>query len=133
MNGNDPPQKIRTKRLRILVVDDDRPVAEAIAAELDDCDVVVAESGQEVLALIGRDAAFDVVLCDVMMPDMTGMEVHEGIRVVEPALASRIVFMTGGAFTTQAREFLSTVGNTSIEKPFSADALRAMLGRLVGD
>lgn len=112
---------------RILIIDDDRPVAAAIAFELEAHDVVVAESGREALEILRREKDFDLILCDLMMPEVTGMDVYESIRLLDPALLQRVVLMTGGAFTSRAREFLSKVSASVIEKPFQTGELLAIV------
>ncbi len=118
------------KGARVLIVDDDRPVAEAIAMELEEHDIVVASGGREALDILRRDKNFDVVLCDLMMPEMTGMELHQTLSKVEPALAGRFVFMTGGAFTSRAQRFLDSVVNPRIQKPFHPGSLHALVRSL---
>ncbi|HEX5062985.1 MAG TPA: ATP-binding protein [Kofleriaceae bacterium] len=117
-------------RLRILIVDDDRPVAAAIALELGEHDVIVAESGREALEILRRDKDFDVILCDLMMPEVTGMDVYESLRLIAPALVGRVVLMTGGAFTHRAGEFLSTVNAPVLEKPFESGQLQAIVNAI---
>jgi DNA-binding NtrC family response regulator len=68
-----------------------------------------------------------MILCDVMMPEMTGMDLHEALRRRAPDVLPRIVFMTGGAFTDRAREFLQSVGITRIDKPLDLDQLRTLI------
>jgi signal transduction histidine kinase/CheY-like chemotaxis protein len=114
--------------LRILIVDDDRPVAAAIALELGDHDVVVAESGREALELLRRDRNFDVILCDLMMPEISGMDVYDAVRYIDPALLTRIVLMTGGAFTRRANDFLTSVDAPVLEKPFDPGRLHEVVG-----
>jgi CheY-like chemotaxis protein len=107
----------------VLVVDDDSLVRVVIAQSLaEGCRVTAVASAREALERV-RAEPFEVVLCDLMMPDMTGMSFHEELSTLNPALAERIVFMTGGAFAPEAREFLRRVPVRCIEKPFSADAL----------
>ena len=64
------------------------------------------------------------------MPDVTGAEVYERLRTHAPAVLERIVFMTGGAFTDEAREFIANVPNPCLEKPFEMDEIRALLARM---
>jgi CheY-like chemotaxis protein len=118
-----PTQADAVGQRRILIIDDDRPVAAAIALELGQHDVVVAESGREALELLRREKDFDLILCDLMMPEVTGMDVYEALRAIDPALLERVVLMTGGAFTPAARDFLAVVNAPLIEKPFQAGAL----------
>ncbi len=114
-------------RLRILIVDDDRPVAAAIAIELGDHDVIVAESGREALEILRNDKDFDVILCDLMMPEVSGVDVYEALRLIDPRLLDRVVLMTGGAFTTRAGEFLATVDTPMLEKPFEPARLHQIV------
>ncbi len=118
---------------RILVVDDEPLVGRAVARILSPPHDVVAEtSARAALDRIERgDRAFDLVLCDLMMPDMTGMELHERVAAVAPGLASHVVFLTGGAFTVSARDFLDRVPNPRVEKPFEPAALRKLVGSLL--
>jgi nitrogen-specific signal transduction histidine kinase/CheY-like chemotaxis protein len=118
------------ERIRILIVDDDRPVAAAIALELDQHDVVVAESGREALEILRHDKSFDLILCDLMMPEISGMDVYEALRLIDPALLPRVVLMTGGAFTNRARQFLSEVDSPVLEKPFEPGELHAIVRTL---
>jgi two-component system, cell cycle sensor histidine kinase and response regulator CckA len=123
----EPPASVAVVRRRILIVDDDRPVAAAIAFELDVHDVVVAESGREALELLRREKNYDLILCDLMMPEVTGMDVYEAIRTSDPVMLERLVLMTGGAFTAQARRFVAEVDAPMIEKPFETGQLRELV------
>ena len=116
------------RRLSILVVDDEPLVCEGIKRALAGHDVAVAKSGREAIEAC-RGSDFDLVLCDVMMPDVSGMEVFGRVRDAHPNLQTRFVFMTGGAFTPKAREFLESVENESIAKPFSLSELRGLVAR----
>jgi PAS domain S-box-containing protein len=89
------------ERGRVLVVDDESVVAHTLKVLLQgEHDLVVAQSGAEALELLGKDpataAGYDAILCDLMMPGMTGMELFEVLRREHPSLARRVVFMTGG-------------------------------------
>lgn len=125
--GSDQRPRRREGQRRVLVVDDDRPVAAALALTLDKHDVIVAQSGKEALAILERDPGVDVVLCDLMMPEMTGMDLFEKARELDETLPSRFVFMTGGAFTSRAQSFLSSVDNVRLDKPFTADAVNRLV------
>jgi DNA-binding NtrC family response regulator len=81
-----------------------------------------AREGLERLA--GPDP-YDVVLCDLMMPNMTGMDLFAEVARRQPGLERRFVFMTGGAFTPRATEFLAQVKNRRLEKPFETSVLKA--------
>lgn len=119
-------------RPRVLVIDDEPMLLQAVARLLaEDYEVVTAESGEAAQALLQRDSRFDAVLCDVMMPEVSGMDLHAWLAAREPALAARMVFMTGGVFTERARSFLQALGRPWLDKPFDPAALRRLLGAVV--
>ncbi|MGO9834590.1 MAG: response regulator [Polyangiaceae bacterium] len=128
-----PPKPVsqappKPRRQRILIVDDEETLARAIERSLrPDHDVVVVMRAQEALTRIEGGERFDVILTDVMMPEMTGMDMYERLRQVVPEQAEHVVFLTGGAFTPAAREFLDSVPNPIIEKPFEPKSLRAVI------
>ena len=119
-------------RGRILVVDDDWGIRETVKRLLGrDHDLVVLSSAEDARTLLETDRAFDVILCDVMMPRLTGVELHRWLAERAPALAWQVVFLTGGAFTPGAAEYLTSVGNPVLEKPFDAFRLRDLVAQLV--
>ncbi len=134
-----PPLEANGERARgrVLVVDDETVVAHTLKVLLQaEHDLVVAQSGAEALELLRHpktaDAApYDVILCDLMMPGMTGMELFEVLRREHPLLARRVVFMTGGVSMARVAEFLASVPNPKFEKPFDVPELRRILQRLV--
>ncbi len=114
-----------TRALRILMVDDEVLVGQAVAALLSpDHEVVSVTRAGAALARLAAGETFDVILCDLMMPEMTGMELHEQLA---PALRERMVFVTGGAFTPQARDFLATSRRPRLDKPFTEAQLRRVI------
>ena len=103
---------------RILVVDDEPGIRHAITQILRDHTVVTAASGNEARALIEADPAFALILCDVMMPSGTGIELHEWLAGAYPDLAGRVIFITGGTFAAQTTDYLQRIPNLRIDKPF---------------
>jgi CheY-like chemotaxis protein len=115
-------------RKRILLVDDYAAFANSLRlALLDDHDVVVATSGEQALVELQGGGRFDVVLCDLMMPQLSGAELHERIAERWPGLERRMIFMTGGSYTLETNQFLKRVANPRLEKPFPVDELRSLL------
>ncbi len=104
--------------LQILVIDDEPLVASTIARLLAPHTVTIAHSGRQALARLDEGTTFDLVFCDLMMPELTGMDVFEQLQASNPPLSERIVFMTGGTFTERAGKFRAAVSNTFLEKPF---------------
>jgi len=124
------PALASARRGRILVVDDEELIVRAVERSLGkEHDVVATMGAREALALCARGDAFDLILCDLMMPDMTGMDLHAELIQIAPELAANMVFLTGGAFTPKAREFLAVTSVEHIEKPFEPANLRAFVQR----
>jgi two-component system cell cycle sensor histidine kinase/response regulator CckA len=120
-------------RGRVLVVDDDARVADAIASALAEGaghEVTVVWSGKAALDLC-RTKTFDCILCDVMMPDLSGVDVYEALRRDGRAMDRRVVFMTGGAVTASARAALARVPNRVLEKPLDSHLLRSAVATVV--
>ncbi len=116
------------RRGRILVIDDEPMLGTMIGTILStEHEVVTTTRGREALDRVSSGERFDVVLCDLMMPDVTGMDLHDELARGTPDQAACVIFMTGGAFTVRAREFLDRVPNLRIEKPFDLMQLRALV------
>lgn len=111
-------------RGRVLVIDDEPMISTAIGRTLGlDHDVVLTSEAAQALARVDAGERFDVILCDLMMPQMTGMELYSELAARAPDQAKRMIFLSGGAFTTAARAFLDRVDNQRLEKPFDTDRL----------
>ncbi len=119
-------------RGRVLVVDDDEGVATAIRRTLSEMhDVEVVNSGAEAKEVLRADQGFDMIVCDLMMPEITGMDLHAWLDSWSPALAARMLFLTGGSFTPRARAFQMRVGDRCLEKPFEKKQLTKLVTRLL--
>lgn len=113
------------KRGRLLVVDDEPAVARALGRILQPHDVVIAQGGQEALDVLAGDPSFDAIVCDLMMPGVSGIDLYESLLSTAPDLARRVVFVSGGAFTPRARDFIERHGVEVIDKPCDATKLHA--------
>jgi PAS domain S-box-containing protein len=120
-----------TEGWRILVVDDEPALAELVGdAFAPQHTVRVLTSGRDALAEIrAADPPWDLVVCDVMMPDLGGPELYRALEQDGLGAERRLVFATGGAFTERAQRFLSTVRVPVLHKPFRAAALQELLER----
>jgi two-component system, NtrC family, sensor kinase len=117
----------RSARARVLVVDDEREVGESVRRVLArEHDVDVVGSGEEALARLSQ-SVYDMMLCDVLMPEMSGIELYARLAASRPDMLARIVFMSGGVFSPGAREFLDRIPNRKIDKPFDAAELRRIV------
>jgi CheY-like chemotaxis protein len=119
------------RRMRILIVDDEPSVVRALQRALREHDLVTAFSGADAVDVFESGQRFDIVFCDLMMAQLSGMEVFENVKRRFPELKERFVFMTGGAFTQSAKDFLSEIVNPVMEKPFDIRALRLLVSRSV--
>jgi len=72
---------------------------------------------------VAQGQHFDLVLCDLQMPEMTGMDVYARLRERAPELARRLIFISGGAYTRATNDFVRTVHNRILEKPVRPDEL----------
>jgi signal transduction histidine kinase len=116
------------RRARVLVIDDERIVTDVIAKILgEDHDVVTENSATAALDRIANGERYDAILCDVMMPEVSGIDFHAGVAMLAPELLPRIAFMTGGAFTPRARQFLDRVESPVLGKPFTFEELQSVI------
>jgi len=118
------------QRARILVVDDEPLISAALKRALREHFVEVASSGRDAVQIIeAKQGGFDLVFCDLMMPDLTGMDVYEWTKARHPRLERSFVFMTGGIFTPRAQTFLQQIKGSAptLEKPFDLDRVRGFV------
>jgi PAS domain S-box-containing protein len=119
------------RRGRILIVDDEPFVLSTVRRMLtSEHDLVTASGGEEALSHLRADS-FDVVLCDLQMPEMSGMDFYEEASRMHPTLRERFLFLTGGAFTTEAARFAESQRERVIEKPVDMRRLRELLQRFL--
>ena len=116
---------------RILVVDDEPSICSVVCRILRGHEVVSASSGNEAQQILERDVDFDVILCDLMMPDISGMALHRWVSARDPDLTRRMAYMTGGACTPRARAFLADTTCAVIDKPFEAEQVRSLVKEMM--
>ena len=129
--SSEQPPVASELRGRLMVIDDEDMVLKALSRILSEHEVVCTANARHALVRLEADDRFDVILCDLMMPSMTGMDFYEALLQRSPELARRVVFLTGGALTAKVASFLDTVPNLHIQKPFGAENLRAMVQQLL--
>lgn len=116
------------RRGRILSIDDEPTIGVAIRRILGARhEVVWLDSAEAALSLLARGERFDVLLCDVIMPGMTGIELFQVLTRDHPDQAERVIFLTGGPHSARASAFLEASGVLRIEKPFDARELREIV------
>ncbi len=117
-------------RARVLVIDDEPALCEIVKRILrSEHDVVALHDARQALELLAADPTIDVVLCDLMMPELSGMDFHAKLSEAAPDVARRVIFVTGGAFSSRAAQFLERVDNPRLDKPFDPAALRNAVAR----
>jgi len=116
------------RRGRVLVIDDEPLVGTSIRHALaSEHDVSVTTAARQALDEIQAGDRFDLILCDLMMPELSGVEFYQELSQLAPSQLERVVFLTGGAFTGAAEEFLARVSNPCLEKPFDVPFLVGMV------
>ena len=117
------------RRGRVLVIDDEPMIGRVVKQALgEEHDVMVFVRAEDALAALERGGApFDLILCDLTMPDTGGPELLEIVRQRWPAMAPRIVFMTGGAFTARLQAFVDARPREILTKPFDLEELRRLV------
>jgi CheY-like chemotaxis protein len=106
-------------------------VLRTIRRVLYDHEVVTATRGAQALEILETGARFDVILTDLVMPDMTGVELFAALCERHASIVDRVVFLTGGAVTQKIELFLRTMPNRRVHKPFDVEALRRMVNDLI--
>lgn len=121
---NDKPHR----RVRVLIIDDEELVCRAYARVLKPHhDVVCIRGGRDALEYLETDASFDVLICDLMMPEVDGLMVYERLLDKQSPLVQRLVFASGGAFTSRVKAFIGNVRNLCLEKPLSRELLLSVV------
>ncbi len=129
--STDPgPPRVDPRAARILLVDDDVNVARSLKRALEPPhQVVVAHGGREALALLHTGSRFEVVICDVMMPDIDGVQLYREACAIEEDLGKRFIFITGGTFSPRTTEFLENTLSPVCRKPLALADLRLHVAR----
>ena len=115
------------RSLTVLVVDDEPQLGQLLGQLLAGYHVIAETSARTALARLQRGETFDRIVCDLMMPDVTGMDLYDAVATIDPTLQARFIFVSGGAFTERARSFLARVPNRRLAKPFDLGELVAAL------
>jgi CheY-like chemotaxis protein len=119
-------------RARVLVVDDEPRLLTTVRFILrDEHEVTTLTSARAALERLQGGEMFDVILCDLAMPDMSGEELFARLAASAPELTRRVIFMTGGAVTTAAAALLADAATARLEKPFRPADLMAAVRRCV--
>jgi len=116
----------------VLVIDDEPGIGIALKRLLrSEHQVTTVTRAREALDRFRAGERFDAILCDLMMPEMTGMDFHDELSRIDAEAAGRVIFLSGGLFTERARAFLARVPNLRLEKPVEPQSLRALVNERV--
>ncbi len=116
----------------MLIVDDEPKLAQALERMLNtDYDLTLVSCGATAIEHITAGIRYDAIITDVMMPNMTGIELFDRFESLAPDQASRMIFLTGGVFTPQTQARLEAAGNPQLQKPVGAPELRACIAKLL--
>jgi signal transduction histidine kinase len=130
---NSMPSLRAIQRRRVLAIDDEALLLKAFQRMLiTHHDIETKLGAREALRHFAEDRRFDVVLCDLQMPDMSGVELYTAVKRQWPELAQRFIFITGGAFSPEARRFLEEPGIACINKPFQLRELLELIEARIG-
>lgn len=124
------PAATQGSSARVLVIDDDTLVLSTLGKVLArEHDVTTISDPREAERTLAADQSFDVIVCDLMMPHISGAELFRRVRATHPAVSERFVFVTGAATHSETEHFLSQVPNDVLEKPFTMADLLAVVRR----
>ncbi len=127
-----PRAELIASSSRVLIIDDEQPIGFTLRALLSPPhDVVVTTSAAEALQRIDGGESFDVIFCDIMMPEITGIKLHQIVSEKHPHVAERIVFMTGGISAPEVHKFLQTTNARCLEKPFTEAELEQAIAETI--
>jgi len=125
--------RTRIRLPRVLVVDDEPNILDALTCALSDEFLVEGTTDpHEALHVLLSGRTYDVVLCDVVMAHLDGLDLRDRLHALAPEVAARLVFMTGGVPDERARARLDRIPNPCLAKPMSMAELRAFLRAFVG-
>jgi PAS domain S-box-containing protein len=130
----DSPRYVAPERARVLIVDDEPGNLDVLNRVLKKKnDVLAALTGLDALAILERESGkVDVIVSDLNMPDMNGINLYKIVAQKFPGLEKRFIFITGGIFTAESRDFFKMVRNPCLEKPFKFDELLAAVSQWTG-
>jgi CheY-like chemotaxis protein len=121
------PRAAAPGRRRVLVIDDEPTMGRAIERVLGgEHDVEVITSAPDAARRLEAGERWDLILCDLVMPEMTGMEIAARLAAHAPDALPHVVFMTGGAYTDGSRAFLASGDHRWLEKPITPETLRSL-------
>jgi PAS domain S-box-containing protein len=112
--------------MRVLIVDDEPLIREMVCDALSQHEVSAVATGREALAeILAKD--WDLILCDMILPELSGLDLYRELEQRRPEVLDKLVFMTGGEFSNKGPRLPSGSRVRRLEKPFSIKSLRALV------
>lgn len=128
VKGKTSESKLLVSRtLKILIIDDEAIIRTLLKRMLKEHNTNEAASGTHAIQILNSDSEYDLIFCDMMMPQMSGVEFHEWIMIEKPHLASRIIFISGGIFSSRVQEYLQINNLRRLNKPFDSDSISEII------
>lgn len=120
------------RRGRLLIIDDEVVFSGSLRRLFsNEHDVSVVNRGREALDQVRAGQRYDAILCDLIMPEVTGIELYTELQQIAPDQAECMIFLTGGAFSAKSQQFLDGIANRWFEKPCNLEQLRAAVREVV--
>ena len=124
-------ETVGSEKPKVLVVDDEPLLGQTIQLGLDDeFSIELASNGKEALDYLFGEQTFDLILCDLSLPDISGAQVYTEVAARAPQYVQRFVVMTGGAFSAELQNFMSGYQGRVLNKPFTLNELEALAREL---
>jgi len=122
----------QVQRGRLLIIDDEVVFSGSLRRLFsNEHDVTVINRGREALDQLRAGQRYDAILCDLVMPEVTGIELHLELQRIAPDQAECMIFLTGGAFSEKSQQFLDGIANRWFEKPCNLEQLRTAVREVV--
>jgi PAS domain S-box-containing protein len=119
------------KGARLLIVDDEPALASALGTVLArEHQVTLVSRAEQALELLSAGERFDAILCDVLMPGVSGMDLRQELERSHPAMVPRMIFMTGASTMPRVADFLARIDNPRLEKPIDLEQLKRTIGAI---
>jgi signal transduction histidine kinase/FixJ family two-component response regulator len=126
------PRPHSDRQLRLLLIDDEPLVLRSLRRMLAEHHVDVAQSGSEALSRLKLDRNYDLIFCDLMMPEMDGTILYAELERRMPDVLDRVVFCSGGAFTTRTKQFVEQSTRPFVEKPMTRETFERVVADWYG-
>jgi CheY-like chemotaxis protein len=128
----DASEAPRKRRGRLLIIDDEVVFSGSLRRLFSsEHDVTVVNRAREALDQLRAGERYDAILCDLVMPEVSGIDLYIELQQIAPEQAGCMVFLTGGSFSERSQQFLDAIANPWFEKPCNLEQLRTAIREVV--